>query len=431
MASHMIADVGSLTFNLVKFLNPSFCAPPRRLSFSTTSVFPNGNRVMQRGTYSGAEQHVRGPPQMKSRIPVHNSLLCVTMKKQPFYDDKERLLFTSLLAPIFAINQTFKFYINENAAKAVDGQDNLILLRFCRMDCSTPQDDQFPPGLQLFVNDLPFDTKGGPFPMDITSLCHTRNRGNIIQVVTSSGNGIYYVINITRVKKLTVDDLVQKLKAKKLFEIQETKALIKRGLNNPSSDVETTSVQCSLMCPLSMTRITLPCRATSCKHVQVFDGLVYLRMNEQRANWICPVCNSSAHFTNLVIDRYFQNILKEANTCNKINFLHDGKWTPVVNNDHKENPTTQQRVAKKRVVDEVIVIDSDDEACREGNVWKSNETGSETSLRGVGRGTHTALPAPKRCRRISQADCSKNCGPSLRRGRKRITRNSSKSVKGR
>ena len=44
----------------------------------------------------------------------------------------------------------------------------------------------------------------------------------------------------------------------------------------------------------------LPCRASTCDHLQCFDASLYLKMNEKKAKWLCPVCNKPALYDNLV-----------------------------------------------------------------------------------------------------------------------------------
>lgn len=57
-------------------------------------------------------------------------------------------------------------------------------------------------------------------------------------------------------------------------------------------------------------RLTVPCRAVTCSHLQCFDAALYLQMNEKKPTWICPVCDKKAAYESLIIDglveqRYF------------------------------------------------------------------------------------------------------------------------------
>lgn len=67
-------------------------------------------------------------------------------------------------------------------------------------------------------------------------------------------------------------------------------------------DITMTSLQFSLLCPLSKARMRLPCRAVTCEHLQCFDAACYLMMNERKPKWVCPVCANPIEFENLQID---------------------------------------------------------------------------------------------------------------------------------
>lgn len=58
-------------------------------------------------------------------------------------------------------------------------------------------------------------------------------------------------------------------------------------------------------CPppkLGKMRLVVPCRATTCTHLQCFDAALYLQMNEKKPTWTCPVCDKKAPYDNLIID---------------------------------------------------------------------------------------------------------------------------------
>ena len=53
---------------------------------------------------------------------------------------------------------------------------------------------------------------------------------------------------------------------------------------------------------LGKMRMTTPCRAKTCNHLQCFDLAMYLQMNERKPTWVCPVCDKPAEFGKLFID---------------------------------------------------------------------------------------------------------------------------------
>ncbi|XP_071515961.1 uncharacterized protein [Panulirus ornatus] len=163
---------------------------------------------------------------MRQKADESPSPSCVTMKKLPFYDHKKDIVKAWHLASVFHTKKSFSFAITSDVAKSVDEQDYKLLLRFCRLDPSCEQDDKYPPKVMVHVNWKVCDTKGGPIPINITALCNfTSGTVNVIEVSSSSGHGEYYVVYLSLVKKLTVSDLMYKLKRKKPSKIQDTRSL--------------------------------------------------------------------------------------------------------------------------------------------------------------------------------------------------------------
>ena len=55
-------------------------------------------------------------------------------------------------------------------------------------------------------------------------------------------------------------------------------------------------------------------------------------MNERRPKWLCPVCNKTALYDNLLIDGYFTEILKSKRLPpddHEIVLHNDGTWDPL------------------------------------------------------------------------------------------------------
>lgn len=106
---------------------------------------------------------------------------------------------------------------------------------------------------------------------------------------------------------------------------------------DPDSEIATTGVRVSLICPVSWCasppsslhimwgpsglgstrleacshplplqlvkmRLSVPCRAETCAHLQCFDAVFYLQMNEKKPTWMCPVCDKPAPYDQLIID---------------------------------------------------------------------------------------------------------------------------------
>ena len=80
-------------------------------------------------------------------------------------------------------------------------------------------------------------------------------------------------------------------------------------------------------------RMTLPCRSSTCDHLQCFDASLYLMMNEKKPKWMCPVCNKPAMYENLLIDGYFSDILTSKRLPydeHEIVLHNNASWDPLV-----------------------------------------------------------------------------------------------------
>lgn len=131
--------------------------------------------------------------------------------------------------------------------------------------------------------------------------------------------------------------------------------LVKEKLSE-DDEIATTMLKVSLVCPLGKSRMTTPCRASTCSHLQCFDASLYLQMNERKPTWNCPVCDKPAFFDNLVIDGYFQEVLASTelpSDKNEIQLHQDGSWSCHIE-EKKKATETQFNKSKVEVVSDDI-----------------------------------------------------------------------------
>ncbi|XP_024115918.1 E3 SUMO-protein ligase PIAS2 isoform X2 [Oryzias melastigma] len=288
--------------------------------------------------------------------PVHPD---VEMKPLPFYDVLDVLIKPSSLgvsaAQRYHQEKYFIFALTPQQVREVcisrdflpgGRRDYLvqIQLRFCLSETSCPQEDNYPNGLCIKVNGKLFPlpgfappTKTGVEqkrpgrPLNITSLVRLSSAvPNQISVTWAPEIGKTYSMSVYLVRQLTSPLLLQRLKMKGIRNPDHSRALIKEKLTaDPDSEVATTSLRVSLMCPLGKMRLTVPCRAVTCSHLQCFDAALYLQMNEKKPSWICPVCDKKAAYENLIIDGLFLEILNDCSDVDEIKFLEGGTWCPM------------------------------------------------------------------------------------------------------
>ncbi|XP_019368928.1 PREDICTED: E3 SUMO-protein ligase PIAS4 isoform X1 [Gavialis gangeticus] len=217
-----------------------------------------------------------------------------------------------------------------------------VVLRICYTDTSSPQEDQYPPNIAVKVNhsycSVPgyypsnkpgVEPKRPCRPINLTHLLYLSGATNRI-TVTWGNYGKSYSVGLYLVRQLTSAELLQKLKTIGVKHPELCKTLVKEKLRlDPDSEIATTGVRVSLICPLVKMRLSVPCRAETCAHLQCFDAVFYLQMNEKKPTWMCPVCDKPAPYDQLIIDGLLSKILTECEDADEIEYMADGSWCPI------------------------------------------------------------------------------------------------------
>ncbi|KAI8580611.1 hypothetical protein K450DRAFT_236429 [Umbelopsis ramanniana AG] len=71
------------------------------------------------------------------------------------------------------------------------------------------------------------------------------------------------------------------------------------------------SIKVSLRCPISLLRIKEPVKGVNCSHVECFDLVSYLCINQGLSTWKCPVCSKYTTSASIIYDEYFAQLLKD------------------------------------------------------------------------------------------------------------------------
>ncbi|XP_062403112.1 E3 SUMO-protein ligase PIAS1 [Sardina pilchardus] len=303
----------------------------------------------------GTKHELGGLPHLPPAMhPLHPD---VKMQRLPFYDLLDELIKPTSLAT--DSNQRFQetcfaFALTPQQVQQISSSMDIsgtkcdfsvqVQLRFCLSETSCPQEDHFPPNLCVKVNGKPCNlpgylppTKNGvepkrpSRPINITSLVRLSTTvPNTIIVSWTSEIGRSYSMAVYLVRQQSSSVLLQRLRSKGIRNPDHSRALIKEKLTaDPDSEIATTSLRVSLLCPLGKMRLTIPCRALTCSHLQCFDATLYLQMNEKKPTWVCPVCDKKAPYDHLIIDGLFMEILSSCVDCDEIQFKEDGNWSPM------------------------------------------------------------------------------------------------------
>uniref|UniRef100_A0A6I8NLI2 SP-RING-type domain-containing protein n=1 Tax=Ornithorhynchus anatinus TaxID=9258 RepID=A0A6I8NLI2_ORNAN len=213
--------------------------------------------------------------------------------------------------------------------------DDILRTRFCLWRPQHPQVDHLPRHLNVTVNRKKCfvlkEKESNQRPINITDLVRFSDvEHNVIKATWSLTDRREYAMSVCWVKPLTTDNLLQELRAKDVFPANKTRAIIREKLaSHGEEEPAPSSLRISLICPLGGTRVSVPCRALSCSHLQTFDAIQYLKWNEDKETWRCPICVKRAYFRNLLVDEFFIDILNTSPNCEDIELLPDGSWYPV------------------------------------------------------------------------------------------------------
>ncbi|XP_064184625.1 E3 SUMO-protein ligase PIAS4b isoform X2 [Anguilla rostrata] len=230
-----------------------------------------------------------------------------------------------------------------------------VVLRICYTDPSSVQEDQYPPNIAVKVNQFychvpgyyPSNKPGVEprrpcRPINITPWLHLSTATNRI-TVTWGNFGKRYCVSLYLVRVFTAAELFTQLKHFSVESTERCRERIQDKLRfDPESEIATTGLCVSLICPLVKMRLGVPCRVLTCAHLQCFDAVFFLQMNEKKPTWTCPVCDKPAPFELLAIDGLLSEILKETEDVEEIEYLADGSWRPIREEKEKERSSTPE-----------------------------------------------------------------------------------------
>jgi len=300
-------------------------------------------------------------PYGQQQLPSHANPANVKIKKLPFYEQHGSLVPPSALVakgPSRFQEAQFQFMLTMQQANDIASNRDIRVttktnnyiyqaqLRFCPLDITKEQTDEFPPSICVEVNGkmcpLPnpiqtnntnVEPKRPPKPIDLSPLCKlSPSNNNIVKVKWAADQSKAWAVFIEYVEKLSPQYLLEKLVKKGTRQSEFTRELIKKKLNDDEDEIATTNLKVTVACPLGMMRLTTPCRPSTCDHLQCFDASLFLQMNERKPTWKCPVCESPALYDSLMVDGYFLDVIKSKELPedeNEIILNQDGSWKPV------------------------------------------------------------------------------------------------------
>ncbi|KAH0540521.1 hypothetical protein KQX54_017954 [Cotesia glomerata] len=300
-------------------------------------------------------------------------------KKLPFYDFISELMRPKRLEDFSGFYQEneFRFKLNDREFNTfsrtehqVNGKwkyKNQVLVRFA-LDKNTELEDKLPPGLSISVNEdvvlankfVDEDSKvqkQGPIDISFSVKLKPYKTNKIVIGWTEERKRNHkYVVGIYLARKNTCSDLLNRIQVLNRKDYDFAKNVVMDKLSGDRAEIAMTDLCVSLVCPLGMMRMSTPCRGSQCVHLQCFDLLMFLQMNEYKSAWNCPICNEPTSFEDIVIDGYFDDILKSSKLkpeTNEVKLRRDGSWDNFV-------PRAKLIKRKEKSREEVIDVESDD-----------------------------------------------------------------------
>ncbi|XP_076847483.1 E3 SUMO-protein ligase PIAS4b [Brachyhypopomus gauderio] len=270
----------------------------------------------------------------------------VQMTKIPFYHTLETIVPPTSLVPkpVNTLqNNYFSIHLTERQWTRIkdsqEAQDVQVVLRLCITESIGVDDDQYPPRIAVYVNGLycflqvryasrkeGVEPSRPCCPINLTPLLDrfTDNHVNVLW----QNFGKHYSAAVYLVRVLSSVDLLKQLKTKAVESQENCRQKIWEMLRwDSENEISTTRLQVSLICPLAKMRMSAPCRAQTCTHLQCFDAASYLQMNERKPGWTCPVCHRPAPFETLRIDSLLSSIIHNTEEeVEDIEYLSNGSW---------------------------------------------------------------------------------------------------------
>ncbi|KZT72828.1 hypothetical protein DAEQUDRAFT_743461 [Daedalea quercina L-15889] len=198
---------------------------------------------------------------------------------------------------------------------------------------------EFPPTCEVRVNSVALSANlkgmkkkpGTAPPPDIMKNVRVQNgaTNRVEMVYVNSQQPVQtkkYYLAVMLVETTTVEQLIDRLKKGKYRSSQEILEKMKQAAS-ADDDIIADRQKMSLKCPLSYMRISTPCRSSHCVHSQCFDALSWYSLMEQTTTWMCPVCEHTLNVEDLIVDGYFDEILRSTpEDLEDVVVEADGQW---------------------------------------------------------------------------------------------------------
>ncbi|KAL4154159.1 hypothetical protein QTP88_001992 [Uroleucon formosanum] len=314
---------------------------------------------------------------------VETSSPAIQFENLPFFK-----IIKTLLKPMYLKNDSARlflepFHLSDNVRRSVveswsiDRQEYKIqiILIFQQVGLNENVTKHLPYDFAVSVNghecclptlNSPINSEQIPWqnntPIDITQHTDLKYGFQNSLKITWSEEPHKYMASVYVAQKLTSADLFAELEKRPKRISDKTKLLIKESMKN-DGDMIVDSLFFSVEDPLTKLRMKFPARGVDCMHLQCFDALQFLQLNEQKETWKCPICKKKIKFENIVIDDYFLKMVQSedlSEECANVILFKDGTWAERKRRSFSENSRTKARRYTNNI--EIFIPPNSDDA---------------------------------------------------------------------
>eukprot|EP01112_Ceratiomyxa_fruticulosa_P020709 TRINITY_DN7136_c0_g4_i1.p1 TRINITY_DN7136_c0_g4~~TRINITY_DN7136_c0_g4_i1.p1 ORF type:complete len:541 (+),score=89.17 TRINITY_DN7136_c0_g4_i1:254-1876(+) len=168
-------------------------------------------------------------------------------------------------------------------------------------------------------------------PLDLT--LHIRMGTNIIEFQHPGESG---VVVVQIVRPLSTQQLTERLLTGPSYQLTSPDKWLQQREREIDDELSEVNFMLSVRCPLSLAKISIPARGSSCKHIQCFDLAPFLDYSQQQQLFHCPICHNRLPFNELIIDGNFKMVLASI-TDDEIQHIvieKDGSWSVPTPSSH-------------------------------------------------------------------------------------------------
>ncbi|ODV96773.1 hypothetical protein PACTADRAFT_32271 [Pachysolen tannophilus NRRL Y-2460] len=283
-------------------------------------------------------------------------------RESPFYRLKRLVHGSPVLAYKAADTRgtcRLQFVLNESEANLLASGKQYQLLLLCgEYEAGSPTTEafvQFPQPLEIHFNDVLLkdnvkgikNKPGTARPANLTPYLKQPPYSNRLDIIYAFAKTDFlffcYIVEMIPPEKVLLSIINQPhiVKEATLSEIRKEEA--------EQDDLVEMQEVLTLKCPLSYSKMKYPCKSVYCQHIQCFDCLAFLQLQEQASTWSCPICQKSITVKNLAIDDYLLEIIKNTGEDDEaVEIEKDGTWKVKSEDDGNNSSGSESNVFKAK-----------------------------------------------------------------------------------